>query len=144
MIFQGRYFSSIAIFSMPLSVYLWGIRLFTLLSLSAWVGIVVAVDPMQAGVVGMSLFCVSLFAFFLGVMTLTLTAIYCRFLGVASAAHHLGGIFRQALLFALFLVGIVFLQKERLLTWWDAALLLALILLVEFSFRKMFLYTNQE
>lgn len=127
---------------MSLSVYLWGIRLFTLLSLCAWFGVVVALDPAQAGAVGLVLFFTSLFAFVLGVMTLFVTGVYRRALGPASAAHHLGGAFRQALLLSLFAIGLVFFQKERILTWWDALLLLAAVLLIEFSFRKLFSQTQ--
>lgn len=123
---------------MSFSAYLWGIRLFTLLSLVAWVGIIVLVNPTQSGVMGMSLFFTSLFAFVLGVMTLLLTILYRRVLGVVSATHHLGGAFRQAFLLSVCFVGLVFFQKEQMLTWWDALLLLAATLLIEFSIRKIF------
>lgn len=122
---------------MSLSVYLWGVRLITLLSFSAWIGIVVAVDPQKAGTIGMILFFSSLFASMLGVFTLLLTSVYRRALGEVSALHHLGSAFRQAFLLALFSIGIVFFQKERILTWWDSALLFAAILLIEYSFRKI-------
>lgn len=123
---------------MSLSAYLWGIRLFTLLSFLAWWGIIVLVDPTQSGLTGMSLFFTSLFAFVLGVMTLLLTLLYRRVLGVVSATHHLGGAFRQAFLLSMCFVGLVFFQKEQMLTWWDALLLLAATLLIEFSLRKIF------
>ncbi len=87
---------------------------------------------------GMTLFFTSLFAFVLGVMTLFMTWLYRQAIGATSTAHHLGSAFRQAFLLSIFLVGIVFFQKERILLWWDAALLLAAVLLVEFSVRTMF------
>ena len=124
--------------AMSFSAYLWGIRLFTLLSFLAWWGIVVLVDPTQSGMMGVSLFFTSLFAFILGVMTLLLTMLYRRVLGVVSATHHLGGAFRQAFLLSMCFVGLVFFQKEQMLTWWDALLLLAATLLIEFSLRKIF------
>lgn len=130
--------------AMSLTVYLWGIRLFTLLSLCAWLGIVVAVDPTKSGVAGVVLFFTSLFAFTLGVMTLLITSVYRRVLGATSAAHHLGGAFRQAFLLSVFSVGIVFFQKEKILTWWDALLLLAAVLIIEFSLRKIFSYNEQQ
>lgn len=123
---------------MTLTVYLWGIRLFTLLSFSAWLGIVIAVDPIQAGMVGIVLFFLSLFAFFVGALTLVLMSLYCRVLGTTSAAHHLGSVFRQASLFSLFFVGIILFQKENILNWWDALLLFAATLIIEFSLRKIF------
>ena len=68
---------------MSLSVYLWGVRLITLLSFSAWIGIIVAVDPYEAGVTGMVLFFSSLFATLLGVLMLILTSL-CGLTGTAS------------------------------------------------------------
>lgn len=127
---------------MSLFAYLWGIRLFTLLSFCAWLGIVLTVDPSQAGIFGLVLFFSSLFAFLLGVMTLFVTWVYRLGLGVASAAHHLGGAFRQAFLLALFFLGLVFFQMERILLWWDALLLFAVILLLEFSFRRVFTHSD--
>lgn len=122
---------------MSLTAYLWGIRLFLLLSLGAFIGIALSVDPYRAGMVGTWLFFVSLFGVILGSMTLVVTWAYRKGLGEASAAHHLGGAFRQAFLLSLFLETIVFFQMERLLTWWDTLLVLAAVLLLEFTFRRI-------
>lgn len=122
---------------MSLTAYLWGIRLFLLLSLGAFVGIVLAVDPYRAGTVGTALFFVSLFGVVLGITTLCVTWVYRKGLGEASAAHHLGGAFRQAFLLAFFFETVVFLQMNRLLTWWDTLLVLAAVLLLEFTFRRL-------
>jgi hypothetical protein len=123
-------------YTMSLYAYLWGIRLFLLLALSAWVSIVMAVDPYQAGGMGKALFLVSLFGTILGTLVLCMTWMYRRALGVAGATHHLGGAFRQAFLLSLFLILMVFLHMERLLTWWDGLLLLAATLLIEFTIRR--------
>ncbi len=120
---------------MSLSAYLWGIRLFTLLAFSAWVGIIFAVDPEHAGTTGIGLFFVSLLATLSGFMTLLVTWMYRKGLGEMGAAHHLGGAFRQAFLLATYVVGLVFFQYERILTWWDSLLFLAAILMIEFSVR---------
>lgn len=129
---------------MSLSAYLWGIRLFVLLSLAAWLGIVFAIDPEQAGPVGIVLFFISLSALFLSSLTLFMTWVYRRALGATSAAHHLGGAFRQALLLSLFLVTLVFFQMKQMLIWWDVLLLLALMLLIEFSSRHLFFRDEQN
>ena len=123
---------------MSFSVYLWSTRLFTLLSLGAWLGIVIAVDPTEAGRAGIFLFFGSLFTFVLGVMTLIVTTLYERALGVTGALYNLGTSFRQALLTSLFLVGLIFFQKEGILTWWVTLLFLVALLLSEFSFRRIF------
>lgn len=122
---------------MSLTAYLWGIRLFLLLSLGAFVGIVLSVDPYRAGTVGTILFFVSLFGAILGMTTLCVTWVYRKGLGEASAAHHLGSAFRQAFLLAFFFETIVFLQMNRLLTWWDTLLILSAVLLLEFTFRRL-------
>lgn len=121
---------------MSLSAYLWGIRLFTLLSFLAFLGVVIALDPEVAGGLGKGLFFISLFAFLTGILTLLVTWIYRKGLGDVGAAHNLGGAFRQAFLLALFALGIIFFRYAGILVWWDALLLLAAVLLAEFSLRR--------
>ena len=87
---------------------------------------------------GTALFFVSFFAMLLGVLTLSVIWAYRKALGDAGAAHHASVAFRQALLLAVFAIGAAALQYMRLLTWWDAALLFAIILAVEFTARRMF------
>ena len=122
---------------MSFSAYIWGICLFTLVSFSAWLGIVLAVDPLEAGPSGIVLFFASFFAFLLGILTLFITQAYRFALGEASAVFHIGGAFRQAFLFALFGTALLVFQYLRILTWWDSLLLLAFILLLEISLRAL-------
>lgn len=121
---------------MSLSTYLWGIRLFTLFAFFAWLGVVVLLDPEATGGMGVGLLFISLFALLTGLLTLFVTWAYRKALGDKGTAHHLGGAFRQASLLALYVLGIVFFQYGRIFTWWDALLLLAAILLIEFSMRN--------
>lgn len=123
---------------MSLSFYLWGVRLFTLFALFASLGVVIAIDPEETGNVGRGLFFVSVFAVLTGILTLFVTWTYRKALGESGAAHHLGSAFRQAFLMALYGIGIIFLQYAGILVWWDALLLLAVILLIEFSIRRFF------
>jgi hypothetical protein len=122
---------------MSLSAYLWGIRLFTLLSFLAFLGVVIALDPEVAGGVGKGLFFISLFAFLTGILTLFVTGVYRKALGDVGAAHNLGSAFRQAFLIALFALGIVFFRYAEILVWWDALLILVAVLIIEFSFRRL-------
>lgn len=87
------------------------------------------------------LFFASLFAVLTGTLTLSVTWTYRKALGENGAAHHLGSAFRQALLLALYVIGIVFFQYAGILVWWDALLWLAVILLLEFSIRR---FLNRE
>lgn len=123
---------------MSLSFYLWGVRLFTLLALFASLGVVIAIDPEETSNVGRGLFFVSVFAVLMGILTLFVTWTYRKALGESGTAHHLGSAFRQAFLMALYGIGIIFLQYAGILVWWDALLLLAVILLIEFSIRRFF------
>ena len=123
---------------MSLTSYLWGIRLFTLFALFAWIGVVFLLDPKETGSMGIGLFLVSFFALLTGCLTLFVTWVYRKALGETGAAHHLSGAFRQALLLSSYMLGIVLLQYARILTWWDALLWFAVILLIEFSFRRLF------
>lgn len=121
---------------MSLTSYLWGIRLFTLFALFAWIGVVFFLDPGETGSIGIGLFSVSFFALLTGCLTLFVTWVYRKALGETGAAHHLIGAFRQALLLSSYMLGIVLLQYARILTWWDALLWFAVILLIEFSLRR--------
>lgn len=125
---------------MSLSFYLWGIRFFTLMTLIAWLGVVFFLDPNQTGFVGLVIFFLSLFILLTGILLLFVIGVYRKGLGDMVAAHHLTGAFRQAILLALYAMGIVLFQYWDVLLWWDALLLFASILLVEFSFRR-FSYT---
>src|SRR3989344_390333 len=120
---------------MSLSVYLWGIRLFTIFSFCAFLSVVIALDPQETGDVSRGLFFISAFALLLGILTLTVTWMYRMAFGDARTAHCLSGAFRQALLLSLYILGILFFQYVNILTWWDALLFFAFILLVEFSIR---------
>jgi predicted membrane-bound mannosyltransferase len=103
----------------------------------AWLGVVVLVDPLQTGAIGRGMFAVSLLILLVGVWTLLVTWVYRKGLGDKEAAHHLGGAFRQALLLAFYTAGIIFFQYAGILTWWDALLLLVVVLLTEFSWRRL-------
>jgi len=120
---------------MSLSSYLWGIRLFTFITLLAWLGVVFLLDPEETGMTGMVIFSVSLFIFLIGIFLLFVIWFYRKGLGDVETTHHLSGAFRQAVLLSVCAMGILFFQYAHILLWWDALLLLAAILLIEFSFR---------
>lgn len=130
--------------TMSLFAYLWGIRLFTLFALAAWIGVVMALDPDEAGSVGTVLFFISLFVLLIGVLTLGVTGMYRRALGDTGAAHHLGSAFRQAFLLACLGIGIVYFRYAGVLAWWSAAFLFAAVLLLELSLRRLFVSKHTE
>lgn len=123
---------------MSLTAYVWGIRLFTIASFFAWLGVVLLVDPLQAGAMGRGIFAVSFFIFLVGACTLFVTWAYRKGLGEREAVHHLGGAFRQAMLLAILLFGLLLLQYFQMFVWWVGLLFFAAVLLVEFSCRQLF------
>ena len=101
---------------------------------ASWVMILIYVDPESTGVVGLAAFYVSLFFALIG--TLTLLGFYLRvwFSHNEILFAHVGPSFRQAIFLSLVLVGSLILQSFRLLTWWDGALFIAAVALLEFYF----------
>ncbi|MGK2849124.1 MAG: hypothetical protein ACSLEX_03600 [Minisyncoccota bacterium] len=128
---------------MLLSVYLWGIRLFTVLALIAFFGVVLTINPDETGTVGRMLFFTSFFAFLTGALTLLVTWTYRKAIGEENTTHHLGGAFRQALLFSFYGTGLVFFRYLGILLWWNALLFFAAILLIEFSIRRLLVSSKE-
>ncbi|HPN55001.1 MAG TPA: hypothetical protein PLB52_03680 [Candidatus Moranbacteria bacterium] len=120
---------------MTLKSYFWGMRIGALIALAAWILVVLNIDPDKSGIVGQILFYVSTFLFFAGIAILFFTRIRRLATGNDECAlSHLGVCFRQGVLAALLIIGFLFLQQFRILTWWDGALVAAGILLVELYF----------
>ncbi|MEK9173941.1 MAG: hypothetical protein AAB845_01620, partial [Patescibacteria group bacterium] len=87
---------------MSLRVFQVGVFAFTLLAFSAWLGIVLTIDPASAGMPGRILFFSSFFAFLLGVIMEGVISLYKKGLGEERAARHLGTAFRQTILLTIF------------------------------------------
>ena len=120
---------------MTLKSYLWGIRFGTALSFIAWIMIVLYIDPEKSGIAGQTLFYTSTFLLFAGLLILFFTWIRRKVGGDDEVAFaYLGASFRQGILTAILLIGLLFLQQYRLLVWWDGALMVAGIFLVELYF----------
>ncbi|NQV13009.1 MAG: hypothetical protein HQ530_01765 [Parcubacteria group bacterium] len=119
---------------MTLRNYLIGMMISTIFCWASWIMILIYVDPESTGVVGLSAFYVSLFFAMIG--TLTLLGFYLRvwFSHNEILFAHVGPSFRQAIFLSLVLVGSLTLQSFRLLTWWDGALFIAAVALLEFYF----------
>lgn len=120
---------------MTLKSYLWGIRFGTALSFIAWIMVILYIDPDKSGIAGQALFYASTFLFFAGVLILFFTWMRRKIGGDDETAFaYLGTSFRQGILMAILLIGLLFLQQYRLLVWWDGALMVAGIFLAELYF----------
>jgi hypothetical protein len=123
---------------------LFGVGFFTVLSLLAWVGVFFFVDPDAYGMLGIMLFLGTLFSFLTGAFTLSLVNIARRALGNTGAEVAFGIFFRQGFLLSLFCVALLFLSWFQVLSWWNAGLVLAGVLLVELSVRAIGDKSNDE
>lgn len=120
--------------------YLSGMSIAALLCWAAFAMAVFSVNPYKADFISFASFFVSLFF----AIAATLTAIIFFFRGrkeeEISLARKLGISFRHSALVALAICGLLILQAFRILTWWDGALLVAAILLIEMYFRSRAVY----
>lgn len=119
---------------MKLKAYIWGIRSITLLSVLALGAIVYLVDPTSSGKIGVGLFYLVIFFSLSGIFNLSLLGLRRHFIGDELAAENVGISFRQGLLLALFIIGILVLQSYRMLVWWDAVLVFGGAFLIEVFF----------
>jgi len=96
-----------------------------------------ALDPDTLTRVGEASFFGLWFLFFVGILALTLLSLAQRFLGTERATLYQGAAFRQSILFAFLLTGVMAAQYFALLTWWGTLLLLAFVLLIELTYRRI-------
>jgi len=119
---------------MTVRSYLWGLRLLALVAIGVLAVIVIFVDPIRDGILGQALFYVSLFFSVTGLAALFLFWLRRHISGNEIVYENLGMSFRQGALVALALTVMFFLESLRILVWWDAALVMAGVLLVELWF----------
>lgn len=104
----------------------------TLCSWMAVAFVLALVDPSQASWFGMSLFYSSLFLALWG--TLTLLGYFIKSsTGRSGRVRSAQVATRQGILFSVLLVSTLWLQANRLLSWFNVGLLVALLTLLEFS-----------
>lgn len=119
---------------MTLTSYLLGISISTILCWIAWVLTIINLDPNSAGNLGFLSFFVSLFFAIIG--TFTIIGFYLR-LWFSKNEYYYENItisFRQAILLAVALTGLLILQALRLLNIFDGILFVLSIILLEFCF----------
>ncbi|KKP93014.1 MAG: hypothetical protein UR99_C0060G0001 [Candidatus Moranbacteria bacterium GW2011_GWD2_36_12] len=120
---------------MTLRSYLWIIRTGVIAMLAAWILVIKQVDPEKTGAIGQAIFFVATFLLLAGVFVLFFTWLRRSIGGdEKTALAYIGMSFRQGVLMSVLVVALLFLQQNRLLTWWDGALAVAGIFLVELYF----------
>lgn len=125
---------------MTIKVFLWGMRLVTLLALAVGVALLLFTSPYQNQnpaekmYLHIILFNISLFFALTGLFSLFIYWLRKKAYGNEIQAAHLGVSFRQGLLLALCLIVLMVLQSFRVLIWWDGLLALGAIMMVELYF----------
>ncbi len=121
---------------MSLKKYIFGMLLASLFCWTAWGLILFYIDPSVSGLVGLFCFYLSLFFSLIGTFTLIGLALRIWFSHKEVIFAFVGVSFRQAILFAVVIIGCLLLQQFRVLNWWDGSLLAISIGLFEFYFMR--------
>jgi hypothetical protein len=120
---------------MTLKSYLWGMKIGALLSFIAWVLIIFNIDPTESAAPGKLLFYGSFFLFLSAFFIIILTWMRKKTeKGKDFETVYISGNFRQGILIAFLISILLVLQSFRILVWWDGALVVAGIFLVELYF----------
>ncbi|HDZ85368.1 MAG TPA: hypothetical protein ENH35_02340 [Candidatus Moranbacteria bacterium] len=119
---------------MTLRLYLWGMKLSTVLAIIAWGLVIYYIDPENSGFIGQILFYSSFYLVLTGIFTLIFTLIRKKLADQDTAAFYLGTNFRQGALVALLAIILLLFQSLRILTWWDGLLVVAGIFIIELYF----------
>lgn len=119
---------------MTLGLYLWGVRISTLLALAALGAIVIFINPQESEIFGQAVFYLSLLFALSGIFILFLTWLRKITSGGETPFIYIGMSFRQGILLAALAVILLMLQSFRVLTWWDGLLVVAAVFLAELYF----------
>lgn len=109
-------------------------RFCTLVALVALGLVVRYINPTKDGILGQTLFYISLFFSVTGMATLFLFWLRRNLSNNEAVYTNVGVSFRQGALIALAVSALMILQSLRLLVWWDGGLVLTAILLIELWF----------
>ncbi|MDD5109801.1 MAG: hypothetical protein PHI63_01120 [Patescibacteria group bacterium] len=106
----------------------------TVCSWAAWIMVLTQYHPNSSGSIAFVYFFASLFLALLGTIFLLSYFLQARIIGRLSALQSIRSCTRQAILLSALLVFSLALQGWRLLTWYNAVLLIALLTLIELLF----------
>jgi len=109
-------------------------RIVALFSVFALVFIILYIDPESSGIAGKALFFLVLFIALDGIFNLILLKLRKKIINSETIFANMALTFRQSILLALLVSGLLLMQGERMLVWWSGLLLLAGIFLIEFYF----------
>ncbi len=119
---------------MSIKAFIVSVVFSAIVSLAAWILILVYIDPAKMEGMWLVLFYAVLFLFCISFFLLLglwgRKLMFGRRLNISAFMNS----FRQAVLFSLLLVGVLILQSFHLFVWWNGALLVGAVVFLEFCF----------
>lgn len=116
----------------------------TILCWGSWLLVLTFINPETTSILGFALFYLSLFFALTGALALLGYLFRWLFTRRYSKSEEVTMSFRQAIFFAFIVSIALFLQGNRLLTWVNAIILVALVTMIEFLFISLKKNQNHE
>lgn len=120
----------------------------TVFSWLAWGMVIFYFDPSQIGLLGFSIFYLSLFLALSGIIFTILDRLKAKFFRKQLLLSRLRSSVRHAILFSILIIGWGFLKSQNLLSWWVLPLFILILTGLEFFFissqKKNNFYTGQN
>lgn len=111
-----------------------GLIISAILCFTAWILILLNIDPAISNWQGFLLFYLSLFFALVSLLTLVGFFIRNKFLSNKPTFAQIGISFRHSIFFSIIIIGTLILQGMKMLNWQNALLLVAGIVILEFYF----------
>ncbi len=119
---------------MTLQSYLWGLRIGTVISFTAFCAIIFLTDPLDIGNIAFILFYLTFFLTISGLSVLILTWLWHKMARDMLTLGEIGMAVRQGILIGVFATVLVGMQQMKVLLWWDALIVLGIVFLIELYF----------
>ncbi len=103
----------------------------TIIFFGAWLVVLFSVDPYEADALSFLFFYLSLFFTLVGVISIIGSVLRRTFVKDRVVFRQVITSFRQAILFSCLIIACLFLQGQRLLTWWNILFLISALVMME-------------
>jgi len=119
---------------MTLKSYLNAMTTATSFAFMGWILVIMYIDPINSGFMGLGLFYTTLFLGLLGFFTLISFSLKRWIANNEIIFSYITSSFRQGFWLSIIIIGILVMQGARILNWWDALLFVGSISLLELYF----------
>jgi len=119
---------------MTLQSYLWGLRIGTLISFSAFCAVIFLTDPIDIGNIAFILFYLTFFLTVSGISVLVLTWLWRKMASDMLSLGEVGMAVRQGILLGALMTILIALQQVKVLVWWVGLIVVGVGFLIELYF----------